>query len=96
MRSADVCFWGYDGYGDGSVVPIPRPVGAVTQFQKNHAWKSLSNAWNELRRCPVGLRNGKLNGLAYSLGRQIVRGWVSQDKVEFWLLKACEEMWVGG
>jgi hypothetical protein len=80
-----------NGHGAGAVVPIPRPTGPVTQFQKNYAWKSVCNAWDELRRCRQGSRNATLNGLAYSLGRQIVRGWVSQDKVEFWLMRACQE-----
>ena len=72
-------------------VPIPRPVGTVTKFQKNYAWKSVCNAWDELRRCRQGSRNATLNGLAYSLGRQIARGWIGRDKVEFWLLRACQE-----
>jgi putative DNA primase/helicase len=59
-----------------------------TDRELNYAKKSLQNAWFELRNCPVGSRNAKLNALGYSLGRQIARGWISRERVEDFLLRA--------
>jgi hypothetical protein len=78
--------------GGEAVVPIVcASTKPPTEYQRNYAWQSLGNAWNELRKCPPGSRNSKLNGLAYSLGRQVARNWVAREQVEFWLLRACQE-----
>jgi hypothetical protein len=77
---------------DCAVVPIVCGHSeAATEYQRNYSWKSVCNAWDELRRCRVGARNATLNGLAYSLGRQIARGWVSVEQVEKLLLWACRD-----
>ena len=64
-------------------VPIPRPVGPVTKFQKNYAWKSVCNAWDELRRCRQGSRNATLNGLAYSLAGKSRAGGSARTRLSF-------------
>jgi hypothetical protein len=81
-----------DRVGDGTVTPrVCVSTGKVTQYERNYAWQAVSNAWNELRRWPKGSRNARLNKLGYKLGGLIARGWVARNKVEFWLLRACEE-----
>jgi hypothetical protein len=55
-----------------------------------YAEQALSNANFELRWCPVGKRNAKLNVLAFNMGRLIGRGWVGRERVESCLLQACE------
>jgi hypothetical protein len=65
-------------------------VGPPTEYETNYAKRSLANACYELRQCPEGQRNIKLNALAYKMGRLIVRGWIMRDQVELLLLRACE------
>jgi hypothetical protein len=80
------------GARDGTVTPrVCVSSGKVTQYERNYAWQAVSNAWNELRRWPKGSRNFRLNKLGYKLGGLIARNWVAQEKVEFWLLRACQE-----
>jgi hypothetical protein len=76
------------------VVPIfPSP----TPYEINYAKKALGNAFLEMRSCPPGEgqntkgRNTKLNGLAYSMGRLIARGWVTRERVEAMLLKGADQ-----
>jgi hypothetical protein len=68
-----------------NVTPIPP-----TDYQINYAKKALANACFELRRCEAGRRNHLLNVLAYKMGRLIVQGWISRERVEDYLLKCCE------
>jgi hypothetical protein len=72
------------------VVPISF-LEAPTDHQINYAKKALGNAFLELRACPAGCRNAKLNALAYSMGRLIARGWISRSRVETMLLKGAEQ-----
>jgi hypothetical protein len=75
------------GSDRSNVTPM---VGAATTYQINYARRALANACLELRQCPEGQRNTKLNALAYKMGRLIVRGWISLERVEDYLLRACE------
>jgi hypothetical protein len=68
-----------------NVTPIPP-----TDYQINYANRALANACYELRRCEAGRRNHLLNVLAYKMGRLIVQGWISRERVESYLLKCCE------
>jgi hypothetical protein len=71
------------------VTPI-SPVGPPSLYQSNYAKRALGNACYELRHCPEGSRNTKLNALAYKMGRLIVRGWITRELAENYLLKSCE------
>jgi hypothetical protein len=62
----------------------------ATAHQINYAKRALGNACYELRQCSEGRRNNLLNVLAYKMGRLIVCGWISRERVEDYLLKACE------
>jgi hypothetical protein len=62
----------------------------ATDYQINYAKRALGNACYELRQCGEGRRNDLLNVLAYKMGRLIVCGWISRERVEDYLLKACE------
>jgi hypothetical protein len=73
-----------------NVSVVPRGVFGPTDYQRNYAKKSLMNAWSELRNCRVG-RNVKLNALGYSMGRQIVNGWISHEDVEKFLMWAARD-----
>jgi hypothetical protein len=64
--------------------------GVVTEHERNYAFRSLRNDAAELWACPEGSRNIKLNALAFSMGRQIARGWIARDRVEEFLLRACK------
>jgi hypothetical protein len=58
---------GVNGADDGD----PRVCvadGPVTGRETKYAEQALSNAGWELRVCPVGKRNSKLNVLAYNMG----------------------------
>src|SRR5262249_52898295 len=68
-------------------VPIP-PDREPTARELKYAKVALGNACYEMRHCLQGSRNTKLNNLGYSLGRLIVRGWISRERVEDYLLKA--------
>ena len=70
--------------------PVPMVVGVVTEHQRNYAFCSLRNDTAELWASREGQRNIKLNAIAYSMGRQIARGWIARDRVEEFLLKACK------
>ena len=61
-----------------------------TPYQINYAKRALANACYELRHCEEGRRNHLLNVLAYKMGRLIVRGWISLERVEDYLLRCCE------
>jgi hypothetical protein len=71
------------------VEPIPS-LAPPTLYESNYAKRALGNHCYELRHCPQGARNTKLNALAYNMGRLIVRGWIPRDRVENYLLKCCE------
>ena len=73
------------GVGDGD----PMCVCPVTVREANYAEQALSNAGWELRVCPVGKRNRKLNVLAFNMGRLIARNWIGRLKVESCLMQAC-------
>jgi hypothetical protein len=73
---------------DRHVAPVP--IGGVTEHQRNYAFCSLRNDSAELWASREGQRNIKLNAIAYSMGRQIARGWIARDRVEEFLLKACK------
>jgi hypothetical protein len=73
-----------------TAVPMLCGVGPPTEHEMNYAFRSLRNATGELWMCPKGSRNKKLNDLAFSMGRQIVRGWIARDRVEEFLLRACK------
>jgi hypothetical protein len=64
--------------------------GPPTEYQHNYAIRALRNAGGELWMCREGARNIKLNALAYKMGRLIVCGWIARDRVETFLLRACE------
>ena len=72
------------------VAPVPMVCGVVTEHQRNYAFCSLRNDTAELWASREGQRNIKLNAIAYSMGRQIARGWIARDRVEEFLLKACK------
>jgi hypothetical protein len=72
-----------------TVDPSPPFVGPPTAHEINYAKKALGNACYELRHCSEK-RNTKLNVLAFNMGRLIARGWIGLDRVEDYLLKACE------
>jgi hypothetical protein len=72
------------------VTPILFDVRPPTQYESNYAKRALGNACFELRQCPDGSRNNLLNALAYKMGRLIVRGWITCERVESYLLKCCE------
>ena len=74
---------------DPAVTPI-LPLEPPTEYQINYAKRALGNACFELGNCAEGSRNTKLNALAYKMGRLIVRGWLPRERVESYLLKACE------
>ena len=78
--------------GTAGITPIPSfsPEKAATLFESNYARRALANACFELRNCPQGSRNSKLNALAYKMGRLIVRGWIEWERVESYLLRCCE------
>jgi len=61
-----------------------------TAYQINYAKRALGNACYELRQCGEGRRNHLLNVLADKMGRLIVCGWISRERVEDYLLKCCE------
>jgi hypothetical protein len=69
---------------------VPMVCGPATGHERNWADAALRNDTAELWACREGSRNTKLNALAYSMGRLIVRGWIVRDRVEHFLLKACE------
>jgi hypothetical protein len=75
---------------DHRVAPVPMVCGVVTEHQRNYANASLRNDSAELWASREGERNIKLNAIAYSMGRQIARGWIARDRVEEFLLKACK------
>jgi hypothetical protein len=51
------------------VTPILSPsLGPVSLYERNYSKRALANACFELRNCPVGSRNSKLNALAYKMG----------------------------
>jgi hypothetical protein len=71
--------------------PAVTPMLCVpSAYQINYANRALANACFELRRCEAGRRNHLLNVLAYKMGRLIVQGWISRERVEDYLLKCCE------
>ena len=71
--------------------PILSPaLGAVSAYERNYSKRALANACFELRNCPQGSRNSKLNALAYKMGRLVVRGWIECGRVESYLLRCCE------
>ena len=57
------------GNGAGIVEPIPSEVARATAYEINYARRALANACFELRNCPQGSRNSKLNVLAWNMGR---------------------------
>ena len=71
------------------VEPIPS-LTPPTLHEINYHKRALGNHCYELRHCPEGQRNTKLNALSYNMGRLIVRGWIPRDRVENYLLKCCE------
>ena len=73
-----------------AVTPILFDVRPSTEFEINYAKRALGNACFELRHCPEGQRNTKLNALAYKMGRLIARGWIGRERVESYFLKCCE------
>ena len=86
-----------NGYGIGSdfdlcsdVTPI-LPLESPTEYEVNYARRALLNAFDELRVCPAGCRNTKLNALAYKMGRLIVRGWISLEFVVMLLMRGAEQ-----
>jgi hypothetical protein len=72
---------------DPGLSVTPRPPSA---YQINYAQRALGNACYELRHCEEGRRNHLLNVLAYKMGRLIARHWIGLERVEDYLLKACE------
>jgi hypothetical protein len=72
------------------VEPMGVDVNPPTQHELNYARRALGNHCYELRHCPEGQRNTKLNVLSYNMGRLIVRGWIPRDRVETYLLNCCE------
>jgi hypothetical protein len=72
------------------VTPISFDVRPPSPYEINYAKRALGNACFELRQCPEGSRNHLLNVLAYKMGRLIVRGWITCERVERYLLKCCE------
>jgi hypothetical protein len=82
-------------YADGAnadTLVTPGWGGPPSEYERNYAHKSLSNACRELRDCPRGsrIRNKTLNALAYKMGRLIVRNWIVREWVESRLLDSCE------
>jgi hypothetical protein len=69
---------------------VPMGCVVVTEHQRNYASCSLRNDSAELWACHEGARNIKLNAVAYSMGRQIARGWIARDRVKEFLLRACK------
>jgi hypothetical protein len=69
---------------------VPMVCGPPTEHQRNYANASLRNDTAELWASRLGQRNIKLNAIAYSMGRQIARGWIARDRVEEFLLRACK------
>jgi hypothetical protein len=63
----------------------------VTVRKQRYAEQALRNASFELRWCPVGKRNHKLNVLAYNMGPLVGRGWIGRQQVEDVLLLACQK-----
>jgi hypothetical protein len=76
--------------GAGFVEPIPSDGAKATAYEINYARRALANACFELRNCPQGSRNSKLNVLAWNMGRMIVRNWIGRQRVEDYLLACCE------
>ena len=62
----------------------------MSAYERNYSKRALANACFELRNCPQGSRNSKLNALAYKMGRLVVRGWIECGRVESYLLRCCE------
>jgi hypothetical protein len=65
--------------------------GPVSARKQRYAEQALRNASFELRWCPVGKRNHKLNVLAYNVGPLVGRGWIGRQQVEDVLLLACQK-----
>jgi hypothetical protein len=94
---ADFPIWvaeaaGWNGSGGVGVTLKSEPVtfDPPTAYQINYAKRALGNACYELRHCEPGRRNHLLNVMAYKMGRLIVHGWINIERVEDYLLKACE------
>jgi hypothetical protein len=75
---------------DFTVTPRAPVEYRPTAYQINYGKKALGNACYELRHCEKGRRNHLLNVLAYRMGRLIARGWINLERVEDYLLRACE------
>jgi hypothetical protein len=73
-------------FADGDPIVCEGP---VTAREMRYGERALSNAGFELRFCPVGSRNAKLNVLAYNMGRLVGRNWIGREQVESCLLRAC-------
>jgi hypothetical protein len=71
--------------------PIKQEEGRPIAYEINYAFRALNNAALELRNCPADShrRNHLLNALSYKMGRLIARGWISRDRVEDYLWRAC-------
>jgi hypothetical protein len=80
----------HNGSAATPISPFPF-LGPPTEHQINYARKALRIHTAELWYCREGSRNTKLNALAFKMGRLIVRGWITCDQVEHFLLKACKE-----
>jgi hypothetical protein len=76
-----------NGFKVTSIPPLEAPI----DYELNYARRALSNAFLELRACPVGCRNATLNALAYKMGRLVARGWITRERVETLLLEASEQ-----